>query len=574
VRNYIGLACSPHDPALAILNSKGEVVFAEATERFLQSKKAWNVPPDCMIRVKYLLEKYIEDDAELVVSTTWSNKSLRIISFIHPLLKKSWDAFVPSIISAKANNLITGLITSGKQTGNNIHLRYKELNPNSRILKRSYDHHLTHAAAACYSSPFSEAICVIVDGFGEASSTAIFKYEDGKISPLLRRRISKNFGASLGVFYSYLCSACGFDPIEGEEWKVMGLSCYGSFDHSIYETLRPIIKVENCRLVGSSDQKFRYSELLKMRRAPHESPFESANLAYTGQKVFCEVFQELLNDIYDLNISENLILSGGCALNSSWNGQILEKTLFKNLYVFCAPGDDGNALGACLHAYFEDNPNQVSLKDIRLPYLGDEISKKSLDRLQKLGKLKNVLHETEKIHERAAELISEGKIIGWIGGKAEFGPRALGNRSILADARDPMVKEKLNSVIKHRETFRPFAPSILHEYGDVFFENYQESPYMERTLRFRNEVKGKVPGVVHVDGTGRLQSVKREWNEKFYDLIASFNKITGIPLVLNTSFNIMGKPIVHSVEDAIALFFTSGLDALVIEDNLFVKSNV
>lgn len=171
----------------------------------------------------------------------------------------------------------------------------------------------------------------------------------------------------------------------------------------------------------------------------------------------------------------------------------------------------------------------------------------------------------------AAEALASGAIVGWVQGRAEFGPRALGNRSILADPRDPAMKDRINALVKFREEYRPFAPAILDRYGDEYFEDYQESPYMERALRFRKEVADRVPAVVHADGTGRVQTVKREWNERFYELIAAFYGLTGIPLVLNTSFNIMGKPIIHSVEDALGLFYTTGMDVLVIEDYLLEK---
>jgi len=168
-------------------------------------------------------------------------------------------------------------------------------------------------------------------------------------------------------------------------------------------------------------------------------------------------------------------------------------------------------------------------------------------------------------------LLAGGKLVGWVQGRAEFGPRALGNRSILADPRPVDMKDRINTLVKFREEFRPFAPSILDEFGDEYFENYQVSPYMERTLTFKESVRQKIPAIVHVNRTGRLQSVRHEWNERFYDLIYAFYELTGVPLLLNTSFNIMGKPIMHSVEDAVGLFYTTGLDALAIEDYLIEK---
>jgi carbamoyltransferase len=182
-----------------------------------------------------------------------------------------------------------------------------------------------------------------------------------------------------------------------------------------------------------------------------------------------------------------------------------------------------------------------------------------------------VQHFPETIAPQTARRLADGRLVGWVQGRAEFGPRALGNRSILADPRDPGMKDRINGRVKFREEYRPFAPSILDEFGPEFFFDYQASPYMERTLRFRPEAAERVPAVVHVDGTGRLQSVIRESNPRFHALLEAFRDLTGIPLLLNTSFNVMGKPIVHSVEDAVAVFMTTGLDVLVIEDYLFEK---
>ena len=189
----------------------------------------------------------------------------------------------------------------------------------------------------------------------------------------------------------------------------------------------------------------------------------------------------------------------------------------------------------------------------------------------KFGQQSNVFHFPQSIAEETAKLLAEGALVGWFQGRAEFGPRSLGNRSILADPRQASMRDKINSRVKFREEFRPFAPSILDEYGDEYFENYQQSPYMERTLKYKKAVCHKVPAVVHVDGTGRLQTVKYEWNPRFYQLIEAFRQITDIPVLLNTSFNVMGKPIIHSVEDAVSVFYTSGLDVLVIDDYMIVK---
>ena len=567
-RNYIGLSTTIHDPAIAIINSEGNIVFAEAAERYLQNKRGWNCIPDDIVRCEKLLKKYCDEGSKIVTAFTWSKKRLILTKLFKPLIRAFAMRRLPYEQFLVFNTILAGKLANFEDVGCNLLLNNFRVNNGSKVIKRYYDHHLTHAAAACYSSPFHEAVCAVVDGFGEYSSTAFFSYKNGKITRLSCIKPSR---VSLGLFYWHLCTASGWDPIKGEEGKVMGLAPYGKYDKNIYERLRSLIQVKNCKLIKKSTYKDVVNIMNKMRRNPYDSPLKSADLAYNGQLVFSEIMFEILNHLYQYKISDNLVLTGGCALNSSCNGKILKMTPFKDLYVFSAPADDGNAVGAALLAYYEDNPPKSAPAKFQTPYLGESLSPDTINKLEKLGKLKNRLPAGKKIYEQAAKLLAEGKIIGWVQGRAEFGPRALGNRSILADPRSIDIKKKINDGIKFREEFRPFAPSILNEYGHEYFEEYKESPYMERTLKFRKEVIKKVPGVVHVDNTGRLQTVKSEWNKKFYNLIATFKEITGIPLILNTSFNIMGKPIIHSIENAIAFFFTSGIDALVIEDRLYMK---
>jgi carbamoyltransferase len=273
--------------------------------------------------------------------------------------------------------------------------------------------------------------------------------------------------------------------------------------------------------------------------------------------------------------SENIVIGGGCALNSSYNGKILEHTPFNHLYVPSAPADDGNAIGAALLAYNDSvsTSPQSKHKSFQTPYLGSSISRDRLDHFIQHGNVEHLRYLPKTICQETAKLLAQGKLVAWVQGRAEFGPRALGNRSLLAAPYPAGMKDKINAVVKFREGFRPFAPSILHEFGHHYFEHYQESPYMERTLTFRDEVIDKIPAVVHVNQTGRLQTVKKEWNPRFYTLIKSFYDLVKIPLLLNTSFNVMGKPIVHSIEDAVGMFYTTGIDVLVIGDYLIEKGS-
>ncbi|UCH93099.1 MAG: carbamoyltransferase [Candidatus Aminicenantes bacterium] len=595
IRNYLGMSLSSHDPAIAVVNSRGEVVFAEGTERYYQDKRGWNCVPDNLNLIYSLVKKYCDPGAQLVVSQSWSYGMSKILkAYLNtrllasiPTRLKAFSSYEPDderfgsdYFEILGKWLVIGLSANLRQAGNNIsYLARLQFDYGGKpaiqrtILRRAYNHHLSHAAAACYSSPFDEAVCAVIDGYGEMSSMSFYGYQDGKITKVFTKRYpGLSAPPSIGIFYAILCWACGFDPLKGEEWKVMGLAPYGSFNREIYDLLRPVIKVKDLCLQAPRDAPARIGKLLRMRRPIGSSPLEGADIAYTGQLIFSEVCQEILNNLYNYGISENLILTGGCALNASWNGKILEKTPFKELYIFSAPGDDGNAIGAALLSYYQDTPPRSAPCVLQSPYLGSRMSELSLENLKKYSKLRITFLDSAKVPGVGAQLLADGKIIGWVQGRAEFGPRALGNRSILADPRRSDIKEVLNTSIKFREEFRPFAPSILHEYGPQYFENYQKSPYMERTLHFKDEIVEKVPGVVHVNRTGRLQTVERGMNERFYDLIAAFKRLTGIPLVLNTSFNIMGKPIIHSVEDAIAVFHTTGLDALIIENLLIEKS--
>ncbi len=579
-RYYIGLAATFHDPALAIVNPAGEVVFAEATERYMQDKRAFNCPPDHFIRIPTLIKQYCEPDAEMVIALSWSKVWLRSLRFMVGLanMASQFD-FVQTRLDnwsqeplwpgPRMRNKWAGGVHTLAQAGHNI-MGSKALTQKSYL--KYFDHHLCHAANACYTSPFDEGVCAIVDGYGEWKSTSFFHYVDGQFIDLKKRSEKDSGVASLGLFYEVVCVLCGFDPFKGEEWKVMGLAPYGQFNQQLYNLLKPMLMMQGLGLKARmSTFRKNLKDLQKFRRKPDSSPLSVADLAHTGQFIFEEVMTELLQNAYHKNISNKLMLAGGSALNSTWNGKITHKTGFEQLYIPSAPADDGNAVGAALLAYYQDQPTRQAVPKITPAYLGSNISQERYNNLQKFGQIPQARCLGADLYDYVATRLTQGKIVGWIQGRAEFGPRALGNRSILADPRDADMPRKINARVKFREEFRPFAPSILHEFGDEYFENYQESPYMERTLKFKPQVWNKVPGVVHTNHSGRLQTVKREWSEKYYDLIKAFYSLTGVPLLLNTSFNIMGKPIAHSIEDAIGLFYTTGLDVLVIEDYVIEK---
>jgi carbamoyltransferase len=591
---YVGLAASFHDPAMAIVAPDGEVLFAEAQERYLQDKRAFNAVPDHILRAPKLIRQYCGKDAEVVVAVSWSKKVLKSlwtsslvdVPGIGGLLRPVNDFFM-----ARSDHLVwpwprfdhlrQGMLSTLSLAGHNLGALRDQGFEVAGI--RRYDHHLTHAATACYTSPFEEAACAVIDGYGEWSSTNFYSWRDGAFTSLAAKpkALAQNSG-SLGMFYSKVCALCGFDTVQGEEWKVMGLAPYGSVDAEFYELLRPLVQADGLALHNPQgrDTGRRLKEVQALMAAAKADPDPSvyqrrrADLGRTGQEIFAEVAGELLAALYALHPSDNLAFGGGCALNSSYSGRILSSTPFKALHVPMAPGDDGNALGAALLAWAQDHPDQAraGAGRVQSPYLGSTAASSALERMVRFGGFTSLQHLPDgQVVTKASQLLAEGRIIGWFQDRAEFGPRALGNRSILADPRDPAMKDRINDRVKFREEFRPFAPSILHEHGPDWFEDYQSSPYMERTLVFRPEVRQRVPAVVHEDFTGRLQSVTEEINPRYHALISAFYGLTGVPMLLNTSFNVMGKPIVHSVEDAIAVFATSGLDALVINDYLIEK---
>ncbi len=587
MRNYIGLANSFHDGALAIVDSRGEVVFAEATERALQSKRALCTTPDLVHHAGEVIREFCEPGAEIVVARSWTDvplqvpvETLRALDAQRTALEQRYGD-IPEGLRTELIATKHGVLSMWKArafAGCNLEFELDRIGWSRPFVARhvGYDHHLTHAAAACFSSPFEEALCAIVDGLGEETATAFFSYRKGELRPLhvqtaAERGVGFSGLGSLGLFYLKVCLACGFGVLTGEEWKVMGLAAYGSADEHLLKFFRRMIRVRGLALEAENDGPEERLALYELRRAAQKSEETAANVAFAGQQVFTETLMELLTHLHQVGDSQNLVFGGGCALNSSATGLILERTRFKRVHVFCAPADDGNAVGAAQLAYGDDNPSFQPKRLVQSPYLGSRVCAETLANVQRFAGRSRVVDCGSEAPRRAAQMLASGKIIGWIRGRAEFGPRALGNRSILADPRSAQVKEQINSRVKFRERFRPFAPSVLHEAGPDYFEGYQESPYMERTLRFRPEMIGHVPGVVHLDGTGRLQTVKREWNAPFHELIEHFRALTGIPLVLNTSFNVMGKPISHSVEDVLAVFHSSGLDAVFIEELMIEK---
>jgi carbamoyltransferase len=578
---HIGYANTFHDPAIAV--AVGDDVFAEGLERPYQLKRAlWN--PGFFYAVRQLKDNlkaigFHNGHARVVVRTTWKT-GLRF-ALAPPLLalirrltprapKTAREADVAFAENASLAPLLAVLQINFLRTLPAFEhaICYDLLNGRfASYASVPLRHHLCHAAAAVFTSPFKECCVMVVDGSGEIHSAAFFHYRDGRFKELATWPSL----FSLGFLYAMVTRYCGFSPLKGEEWKMMGLAPYGKINPDLYAFFKEMIALDGLSLRFKRNiyrRKTFHDPLMSILgsvREPDDPDFmASADLAHTFQRVFSETMIDLVKNLHALGLSRNLAYGGGCALNSVTNGMLVSETGFQTLHIPCAPGDDGNALGAVLYQKIAIDGEARSPK-FASPYLGSAISNDRLQRFLDTGVLayRKIDNEADLI-DMAVERLLAGAVVGWIQGRAEFGPRALGNRSILADPRRADIRDRINLIVKAREAFRPLGPSVLHERGPEFFENYQYSPYMERVLTFRPEVRHRFPAVVHADGSGRAHSVTRAQNPMFHRLIERFDASGGVPMLLNTSYNVMGKPIVSSELDAIGAYLWSGLDCLVI----------
>ncbi|WP_349431137.1 carbamoyltransferase C-terminal domain-containing protein [Methylomarinum sp. Ch1-1] len=575
-RYYIGLSVTYHDPAMAIVDEKGRVLFAEAGERYLQHKRALNCEADPLLRVPELLAEHCRFPCQITIAINWRKRRPWYENVVAALgcldapglMKQGIKRLRSPLPNYQLHHMIACQRSKIKTAGLNLVRILRQSYPQTPLRFADFAHHLTHAACACYSSPFSEAACAVVDSFGENGSMAFYHFRNGRL-----QLIHENRGAgSIGFYYMKITELCGFDWLKGEEWKVMGLAPYGKLNPELYELLKSLIVVEGLSCKHPGRRLFeRVDELARFQRQKDQSIEQAADIAFTGQFFFAELVGRLLGNLQDMTGSKQLALAGGCALNSAFNGQIVERTGFERVHIPSAPADDGTALGAAWLALRQDNPS-VALGGAALtPYLGSTIPDAALQQFKKYNRSLKVRHLPDSLCHTVARLLTDGDLIAWVQGRAEFGPRALGNRSILADPRRASTKDRINATIKFREQFRPFAPALLAECAEDFFDHSQSSPYMDKTLSIRADKRDSLAAVCHVDGTGRLQTVTKEFNPRFYQLIVEFHRLTEVPALLNTSFNVMGKPMVHSLEDALAVFLTSGLDHLVINDYLISK---
>ena len=454
---------------------------------------------------------------------------------------------------------------------------------------RHVEHHLAHLASAHLVSPFQDSIVVSMDGFGDFASAAWGVGRGTSID--VEDRVY--FPHSLGIFYQALTQYLGF-PNYGDEYKVMGLAPYGEPRYP--EQMQRIVKLRDdgsfrldLAYFRHHNEKVEYEwengeprvgtlfsaaliELLgPVREKGEELTQYHRDVARSVQAMYEEAFFHLLNRLHERHGLDALTLAGGCAMNSVANGRVYRNTPFKRLYVQSAAGDAGGAIGAAYAVWSEMGGGARFQMEHAYwgPHYGDSDIATLLERekgvLDQVGcSVRHIGDEGELVRE-TAEAISQGLVIGWFQGRMEWGPRALGNRSILADPRRSDMKDILNLKIKHRESFRPFAPSILREHVGEWFETEDEVPFMMQVYQVRAERRADIPAVTHVDGSGRLQTVHRHTNSRYWRLIESFRELTGVPIVLNTSFN-ENEPVVCRPEEALDCFLRTKMDVLVLGD--------
>jgi carbamoyltransferase len=430
---------------------------------------------------------------------------------------------------------------------------------------RFVDHHLAHALSAYAYSGFDAAAVVVMDGRGAFEATSIWRGRNGALEHVL----TIPFPDSVGLFYSEFTEFLGFHR-NSDEWKVMGLAPYGQagVDLSAFIDVADNsnggpYRVHTQRLIARGASPFaEMSRVLGAPRVPESEIDERhKNIAFAVQEACEAAMMNVVRLALAKTGSRNLCLAGGVALNSKANGKIVASGLIDKIFVQPAASDDGVALGAALAPYLYGG-GKLPNKAMRHAYLGPAFDDEAIETALRTYKLRYT--GVGDAAEAAAEFLSQGKILGWFQGRMEFGPRALGARSILADPRDPEMNAKVNNAVKFREWWRPFAPSIKKEIAGEYLESATDSPFMILTAQVRPEKRSVIPAVTHVDGSARPQTVEKEVNPLYWRLIDGFGRRTGVPVVMNTSFNLRGEAIVNTPTDAIRTFFSSGMDALVI----------
>ncbi len=563
----LGISCFYHDSSAALLKD-GKIIAAAEEERFSRKKHDTSFPINAI--------KWCLSDANISI------EDIRYIGFYEkPLLK--FERLMAQHAQMFPRSLSMFLHSMPSWINEKLRVQSiikKKLKYFGDIL--FVKHHLAHAASSYLASEFDESAILTVDGVGEWETTTLGCGKGNEIN-LLK---TINFPHSLGLLYSTVTAHLGFS-VNNSEYKVMGLAPYGK--PAYYNQLKKLIDVKDDGSYAMDMSYFvyhykmvmpsnKYLEEFGPTRKPSEPVTEHhKNLAASLQKVTEDVLFKMLNHLHKITKSKNLCMAGGVALNSVANGKILKNTPFKNIYIQPASGDGGTSIGAALYIYntILGNARNYVLRDA---YLGPKFETQEV---QKFLEDNNIVYEKfsgdEELIQKTAKLIFTDNVIGWFQGRMEWGPRALGSRSILSNACNPKMQDVLNLKVKHREKFRPFAPVICVEDADKYFECDKPIPlptdFMLMVYPIKKDKRKLIPAVTHVDGSGRLQTIRKTQNPLYWGVIKEFGKLSKVPILINTSFNIRGEPIVCSPFDAYKCMMGTGIDYLVMDKFLIKRSD-
>ena len=590
----LGISAFYHDSAACILKD-GKIVAAAQEERFTRKKHDPSYPKNA---VEFVL-KYSKLNLSEVD---------KIVFFEKPFLKferllETYVAFAPRgfVSFSKAMPI---WVKEKLFQKNFLFNKLKEHDKNYKSDENIFfsEHHLSHAASAFYPSPFDEAVVLTADGVGEWATTTIAVGKGNNLE--IKKEI--HFPHSLGLLYSAFTYYTGFKVNSGE-YKLMGLAPYGN---PVYENkIKKLIDIKEDGSFRLNQKYFNYATGLTMTndhfnrlfaQKPRDPKKEKItqfhmDIAASIQKVTEEIMIKLVKSIRKEYNIKNLCLAGGVALNCVTNGKIITEKIFDQIWIQPAAGDAGGALGAALALWHIELTNERTVNstdNMKGSYLGTEFSQEEIEKELKSIGASFKIFEYEELINKTSDLLNDGKAIGWFQGRMEFGPRALGSRSILGDPRSENMQKNLNLKVKYRESFRPFAPSILREDLSTWFDINVDSPYMLLVANINSKKKFKmtqeqkelfgidklnvkrseIPAVTHVDYSARIQTVNKNTNERYYDLISKFKEKTGCPVIVNTSFNVRGEPIVNSPTDAFNCFMGTELDYLVIGNCILEKS--
>jgi carbamoyltransferase len=584
----LGISAYYHDSAVALVRD-GKIVFAAQEERFSRKKHDSGFPVRALEQCFRYCGVKVQDLDYVVFYEKNFLKLDRLFSTYMQYAPRGLRSFLSAVpLWFKQKLFIKELI------------REKIGRDDVPILFPA--HHEAHIASAYYPSPFNDAAVITVDGVGEWDTMTIAAARENDFE--IRKRIT--FPHSLGLLYSASTYFTGFKVNSGE-YKLMGLAPYGEpkYVDLIKKELIDIREDGSFRLnlkyfsylTGLTMTGRRFEKLFGVPRRLPETPIRpiDTDLAASIQKVLEEIMVKIARHARELIDSDNLCLAGGVALNCVANGKILKKQIFKNVWIQPAAGDAGGSLGSALAVWYKHlkNPRQADGQhdSQRGSFLGPSYTSEEIRSFLEEQKIKYTEMPRPDLSRKVAELIADHKVVGFFQGWMEFGPRALGGRSIIGDARSPEMQSKMNLKIKFRESFRPFAPSILEEYTGEYFDFHHPSPYMllvyDLREKYRNQlsdeekrrsgldklynIRSIVPAITHVDYSARLHTVSRETNPYYYDVIDHFYKLTGCPIIINTSFNVRGEPIVESPQDAYRCFMRTNMDYLVLENFLIEK---